>query len=201
MNTRKSIFFTSDWHVGHENVIRFDQRPFRNTLHMHEVLINNYNSSVSKDGLCYFLGDCGLCKSEILGEVLSRLNGTKVCILGNHDKGESAMYKLGFDVVLYGAKLVIAGHTVTLSHCPLTGLYREDVIGMKGAVLGENWHGESRLGWYSFQNLDQFHLHGHTHKKPEDRTLLKQFDVGVRANNYRPISISTIESWIAKYGR
>jgi calcineurin-like phosphoesterase family protein len=43
MKERKSIFFTSDLHIGHLNSIKFDQRPFRDLDHMHEVLINNYN--------------------------------------------------------------------------------------------------------------------------------------------------------------
>ena len=199
---RKGIYFTSDWHIGHTNVLIFDNRPFKDLDHMHEVLVNNYNSTV-KDGVCYFLGDIGLCKSETVKGVISKLSGTKVAILGNHDKGVEAMYKNGFDVVLYGATMQIAGERVTLSHCPLLGLYREKCEDMKGSQTGENWHGESRSKHRIFTttNEGQFHIHGHIHSPNNGKSqkiLGRQFDVGVAANGYRPVSISVIESWIAK---
>jgi calcineurin-like phosphoesterase family protein len=199
---RKGIFFWSDLHIGHEKVLVFDNRPFKDLDHMHEVLINNYNSTV-KDGVCYFLGDIGLGKSDTVQKVISRMGGTKVLVMGNHDKGVEAMYKAGFDVVLYGATMQIAGQRVTLSHCPLLGVYRENCVDMKGSQPGENWHGESRLKQRIFTTTDegQFHLHGHIHSPNSGKSqkiLGKQFDVGVAANGYRPVSISTIESWIAK---
>lgn len=197
----KPIFFTSDWHVGHANVIQFDNRPFRNVDHMSEYLVTQYKSTVPKNGVCYFLGDMGFGGNDILKKVLDQLHGTKVCIRGNHDKGCNSLYTSGFDVVLYAAQLEIAGYKLTLSHYPLLGLFREDVSGMKGAMDGENWHGETKHAKRAIRDSGHFHLHGHTHKKPEERTLLRQFDVGVRANNYRPVNISVIESWISNYER
>lgn len=201
---RKPIFFTSDLHIGHKNVLEFSNRPFKDLDHMHRVLINNYNAIVPENGLCYFLGDMGLCNNETLKNVVDQLNGTKVLILGNHDKGPNAMYDLGFDVVMYGAVLQIAKRRFTLSHCPLLGVYREDTKGMRGAVEGENWHGESRRSRARFTMPDygQYHGHGHIHSPnggKSKRILDRQFDVGVDANNYRPVSISRVESWIAKH--
>jgi calcineurin-like phosphoesterase family protein len=206
MNGLKKIFFTSDLHHGHRKSLEFDKRPFTDLFHMHRVLMNNFNNTVPKDGLTYFLGDVGFSKGDELRDFVTKLNGTKVLVLGNHDKGANAMYNVGFDVVLYGAKLVIASQIVTLSHCPLKGLYREDTAGMKGGAVGENWHGESRekFACYTQENFGQFHLHGHVHSPnggKSQKILDKQFDVGVVANNYTPVNISVIESWIAKYGR
>lgn len=197
MNSRTNTFFTSDWHVGHADVLVFDQRPFKDLGHMHEVLINNYNAAVRPEDICYFLGDMGLTKTEVLANVISRLQGTKVLILGNHDRGSAAMRKIGFDVVLNSASLIIANKIVTLSHCPLRGIYRENIEGMKGSAEGEHWHGENRHDHFSIPAYGDYHLHGHTHKAPAERTLDNQMDVGVRANNYRPVSISAIESWIS----
>lgn len=197
----KPIFFTSDWHVGHENVLMLDARPFRDLEHMHEVLVSNYNATVPPDGVCYFLGDVGLCSEAILTSVLSRLNGTKVLVLGNHDRNANAMYRLGFDVVLNTASLLIGGELVTLSHCPLRGVFREDTAGMKGSDGSENWHGERRHLKYSVEDRGQFHLHGHIHSGPANdkpRTLGRQMDVGVPANGYRPVSRSQVESWVAR---
>ena len=198
---QSNTFFTSDLHIGHKNCIALDKRPFTDLDHMHRVLVNNYNSTVRPQDTCYFLGDVGLCANDTLKSVISQMNGTKVLILGNHDKGLQSMKNAGFDVVVYGASLVIAGELVTMSHCPLIGIQREDTTDMKGAKLGEYWHGESRHSrFYSTVNRDQYHLHGHIHSPNSGKSvkiLDKQYDVGVVANLFRPVSISTIESWIS----
>ena len=202
----KPVFFTSDWHLGHENCLKFDKRPFNNIDHMHEVLIKNYNSIVPDNGICYFLGDMGN-KTEDIRKVVSRLNGTKVLIWGNHDKGINTMYNCGFDVVLLSATILVHKTPVTLSHCPLNGIFREDTSNMKGHDPDnpEYWHGSSREKHQlcTVPNDGQFHLHGHIHSRPDKnvsvKILDKQYDVGVPANNYKPVSIYQIESWIYKY--
>lgn len=206
MANRKGIFFTSDWHIGHSNSIKFDKRPFRDIDHMHEALIRNYNADVSENSICYFLGDHGMLGSNNMKKFMDRLNGTKVLVIGNHDKGMNSMYNAGFDVVLHGAKLIIAKKMVTLSHCPLEGILREKTKGMKGSSGGENWHGETRErhSQLTFPDMgkDHYHLHGHIHSRigrDESVPLTdKQYDVGVPFNNYRPVHISKIEKWIAE---
>lgn len=197
----KKIYFTSDLHLFHANSIVFDQRPFRDLNHMHESLVRNYNATVPENGICYFLGDIGFGNNESIKEIISQLNGTKVCVLGNHDKNVYAMYSAGFDVVLHGAVIYIANQRVTMSHCPLLGLFREDVTGMRGAEERDNWHGERKHGAkHSFTNEGQFHLSGHIHSgssNNKQKILGRQYDVGVCANNYKPVSYSKIESWIA----
>lgn len=198
LDGRRRAYFTSDWHVGHANVLEFDKRPFKDLDHMHRVLINNYNATVGDQDICYFLGDMGFGKGDLLAGVVQSLQGTKVCILGNHDKGATAMRRYGFDVVLNMASLIVANKIVTMTHCPLRGVWREDVSKMKNSQEGENWHKEFKHTDFSIPDWGQYHLHGHTHKEPKERILDRQFDVGVRANDYRPVSISVIESWIAK---
>lgn len=198
----KKTFVTSDWHVGHQRSIIYDSRPFRDIKHMHSVLINNYNSSVSQDCVCYFLGDLGW--KGALADVYPKLNGKKIAVLGNHDNNPSYLYDIGFDLVLNGAMVTLGRSIITMTHCPLRGVWREDPVSKDGTPMtnftpGDNWHGESRHKAYSLPDFNQFHLHGHTHKLPKERTLDRQFDVGVVANDYRPVSFSTIESWIANY--
>ena len=192
-------FVTSDWHIGHKAVLELDNRPFHTLREMHRHLINNYNSTVPENGICYFLGDVGLCSGTILKEVVAQLHGKKVLILGNHDHGSQKFLDMGFDLVLYGAMLHVAKQIVTLSHCPLRGIKREDITGMKGAKDGEMWHGESRHGKYSFPDFGQYHLHGHIHSPNGGKSTKiqgKQFDVGVVANKYKPVNFSVIEAWI-----
>lgn len=203
MNDRKPQFFTSDWHIGHDKSIIYDKRPFANMDEMCRKLINNFNSSVSNEAITYFAGDMGWANDR-LKHVMAELNGTKVLILGNHDENPNKMYRFGFDVVVYGVTLYIAKQRVTITHCPLRGVVRENIFEMRGAKEGECWHGESRHMMFSTEDEGQFHLHGHIHSPnggKSQKTQGRQFDVGVVANNYRPVSISQIESWITKYGR
>lgn len=197
------IFFTSDVHIGHATVLKstFDNRPFRDLNHMHESFIKRYNATVPENGTCYFLGDIGLCNKTIISDIINQLNGTKVLILGNHDKGITTMKRMGFEVVLNMAAMKICNQLVTMTHCPLRGIKREDTSNMKGCNPTDNWHGEHRNQMFSIPNFGQFHLHGHIHspnKGQSKKILGRQYDVGVVANNYTPVSLPQIESWVAK---
>lgn len=202
----RKTYFTSDWHIGHAMVIEYSKRPFSDPAHQSRVLVNNYNSTVGIHDICYFLGDIGFSGKDTR-EVIAQLNGTKILILGNHDKkGRQFWHECGFSAVLHSASIRIAHNTVTMSHCPLYRVYREDTRGMRGYEgLAElpNWHGEHKQykKGFSLEDFGQFHLHGHIHSPNSGKStkiLGRQYDVGVDANNFRPVSISEIESWIAK---
>ena len=51
------VFFTGDLHFGHENVIAFDDRPFKSVEEMDAELIKRWNAKVGKDDFVYVLGD------------------------------------------------------------------------------------------------------------------------------------------------
>ena len=199
---KKKRHFTSDWHVGHKNCLIFDQRPFQDLEEMHKKLISNFNYYVPKHGVTYFLGDMGLCSHGLLNSIITQLNGIKILVCGNHDGKMDSMYNAGFDVVVEKAQITIGKDIVTMTHCPLKGVFREDTTGMRGADRIENWHGEKKHGnKYSIEDFGQFHLHGHIHSR-KDRGLItdgRQMDVGVPAWNYKPVSLSDVQRWIAKY--
>lgn len=200
---KPKIYFTSDWHIGHQNVLKFDERPFSNLEEMHEALIKNFNKYVPKHGITYFLGDMGLCSGGLLREVITQLNGTKILVRGNHDGNIYSMYNAGFDVVIDKAQMTVGKNILTMTHCPLKGVFREDTTGMRGSDGTENWHGENRHeNRFSIEDFGQFHLHGHIHAGPANGKPVidgRQMDVGVMGNNYKPVSMSQVESWIAKY--
>ena len=199
---KKKLYFTSDWHVGHKNCLIFDQRPFQGLEEMHKKLISNFNYYVPKHGVTYFLGDMGLCSHGLLNSIITQLNGIKILVRGNHDGKMDSMYNAGFDVVVEKAQITIGKDIVTMTHCPLKGVFREDTTGMRGADGIENWHGEKKHGnKYSIEDFGQFHLHGHIHSR-KDRGLItdgRQMDVGVPAWNYKPVSLSDVQRWISKY--
>jgi len=51
------IFFTSDTHFSHSNIIKFCDRPFSDVNEMNTALINNWNKVVPEDGIVFHLGD------------------------------------------------------------------------------------------------------------------------------------------------
>ena len=170
---------------------------------MHRVLINNYNSTVNNGDTCYFLGDIGLTRGDEIKKVIKQLKGDKILILGNHDKKGMGFWKeCGFAAVMNVGAIIIQHEMVTMTHCPLRGVYREDTRGMRGHTGFENWHGENKQVKFSIPDWGQFHIHGHIHSPNHGKSvkiLDKQFDVGVVANKYRPVSYSELESWVMKY--
>ena len=60
----ENIFFTSDHHFGHTNIIKFSERPFDSVEEMDEELIKRWNSKIGKNDKVYHLGDLGLCKAD-----------------------------------------------------------------------------------------------------------------------------------------
>lgn len=75
---------------------------------MNEYIINKWNSVVVKDDIVYHFGDVGFGSTEELKKLVSRLNGTKILIRGNHDykRGLNAWKKVGFSEV-YKKKLIL----------------------------------------------------------------------------------------------
>ena len=81
------VFFTSDLHFGHENAIRFDNRPFKTVEEMDAELVRRWNAKVGKGDLVYVLGDMiwksGNGQAE---QLIKSLNGQIILIKGNHDR-------------------------------------------------------------------------------------------------------------------
>ncbi|UOP04848.1 phosphoesterase [Conchiformibius kuhniae] len=81
------IFFTSDLHFSHANIIKFCPtfRP-QDVAEMDEYLIRKWNETVSPQDTVYNLGDVSFARDiGRIEAVLRRLNGTHHLIFGNHD--------------------------------------------------------------------------------------------------------------------
>lgn len=84
-----NIFFISDTHFGHGNILNFKDkndkpvRPYSCVEEMDEVLIKNWNSVVRPQDKIYHLGDVAIPRKGL--DCLARCNGDKVLIRGNHD--------------------------------------------------------------------------------------------------------------------
>lgn len=80
------IYFTSDLHFFHDNIIKHVNRPFHNTEEMNKTLIKKWNSKITYDDDIYILGDFTMKGSDLAIEVLSKLKGKKYLVGGNHDR-------------------------------------------------------------------------------------------------------------------
>lgn len=162
-----TVYFTSDLHLGHYNMIIIAERPFEGLDEMNDTLIANINERVGEDDTLWILGDasCYIGRDEA-EQLLRQINCKDLRLLrGNHDVDWSDSDL--FQEVCDYKELKLDGRRVCLMHYPLfswNGMYRGSV-----------------------------HLHGHSHNKPEfNQSNIEEgrllWDVGVDANDYRPIS-------------
>ena len=79
------IWFTSDTHFGHKNIIKHCKRPFADIDEMDAVMIQRWNEKVAITDEVYHLGDFAMCSVSRLRNVLSQLNGKIYLIVGNHE--------------------------------------------------------------------------------------------------------------------
>lgn len=119
------IFYISDLHICHTNIIEMCNRPFDSLEQMHEDMISKWNSVVSKNDVVRILGDVGFPRNQAevdaILKVVRRLNGNKTLIEGNHD------YRLLKDMRFRGLFSEIAPYMrskdkdrlVILSHYPM----------------------------------------------------------------------------------
>ena len=172
----KHLFFTSDTHFGHENIIKFCNRPFANAQEMNETLINNWNRVVGPDDTIFHLGDFAFGGSYLWNNMLDRLNGHIHLVIGNHDRKNLRQgYVQKFDSIYPQLQINIDGRSVYLNHYPFL-------------CYGGSYRGDKDAVWQLF---------GHVHSGPfstgKDDERLKmlfpyQYDVGVDNNNFTPIS-------------
>lgn len=133
------IYFISDTHFGHHNIIDFDKRPFDSVEEMNEQMIKKWNSNIKNQDTVYHLGDfsVGLNGKKQL-ELLTRLNGQIHFISGNHDLKMPRYVKDKFSSFSDGVKIIrINDESVFLSHYPVlcyTGHFKDNCYHFYGHV-------------------------------------------------------------------
>ena len=141
---------------------------------MDAQLIKNWNNTVSAEDTVYILGDVFFCAKDKAHSILDQLNGNLFLLLGNHDniiKNNVDLLKR-FTILpeIYFGK--IEDRHVHMCHYPM-------------------------LSWnISFHG--SFMLHGHVHNNQPTDGQNRRYDVGVDANNYKPVSWNHIKSTLDK---
>lgn len=172
------IYFTSDFHFGHDREFIYGPRGYSNIYEEAEDLIQKFNSVVTWEDTVYILGDCMLNNDEFGLKCLRRLNGFKYVVVGNHDTIARVMKYQDSGIFMsvdYGGRLHHNGWTYLLSHYP---------------QITENYQDRHRV----------ISLCGHSHTKDPflhwDNGLI--YHVEVDAHDGYPVSIDQIESDIRK---
>lgn len=130
-------FYISDWHYGHNNIIHLDNRPYKNVEEMNEALIDNWNSVVTNEDTVYSLGDMFWCDTAEATEVLKKLNGKKVLVIGNHDRIHDVQFRKQFEKIEHYVEVKDNSRRVLLSHYPMPfyrGDYNPNIIHLYGHI-------------------------------------------------------------------
>lgn len=162
-----NVFVTADLHFSHENIIKYENRPFKNICDMNERMIKNWNSVVSKHDKVFVLEDVSFDGKEETKQIISRLNGNKVLICGNHDRGRSVVEfwnYVGFKEV--SKYPIIYKEFIVMSHEPPS---------------------------YFNDATPYVYLYGHVHSSDMYKTITKNTAcVSVERWNYTPVNIEKI---------
>lgn len=150
--------YIADQHFGHANIINFDDRPFKDTKEMEEVLVSNWNSVVQQNDYTYILGDFCWDKEDEWKRILKLLKGNKVLILGNHDlKNMSAELKRMFLDIKDYKEITDCQNHVIMSHYPM--------FCYKGSY-----------------NPNAYMLHGHVHNRTGEAKWCEQWKKDLKEN-------------------
>lgn len=189
-----NVIFTSDFHLNHENIIRFTNRPYANASDMNKSLMDNLTKSVLSIGknkaIVFNCGDLMYGTKREYREFTENLTyGKYYMCIGNHDL-QNVLKQCQFDTERNDAPIVWNGEYIV-------------------EVLDENGR---RLTLFTVSHHPQitftgdFNLHGHLHTVPnlddyigKDKEIAKQmradgkhYDVGVDNNGMKPVRLIDI---------
>lgn len=188
-------FFTSDQHIGHENILRLgDGRPFKDLKHMHSIIMRNWYQAVQPDDEVWVLGDIAMGNLEQSIQFYAALPGRKLLVPGNHDRlfstGNSKsrqeasrdLYEsVGFEIQPETVYESVGGRKVLLSHFPYAPTKHE-----------------ASLKYAKNRPVDEGLplIHGHTHARERFSANPREFNVGVDSNDFTPVSEERVALWL-----
>lgn len=162
----KPPFFYADPHFGHEGIIEATERPWKNSVVMDKHLIRIFNETVGVDDPVVIVGDLSLktaSHKNYIHQIVSKLNGIKILILGNHDVIKPFDYvDMGIHSVHTSLVFIYDGYKFVVNHDPSISIICKD------SVL----------------------IHGHIHTLY--KTLKNCVNVGCEVWDFKPVSIHEI---------
>ena len=201
------LYFTSDLHFFHKNILKYTKRPYKHLDDMHAAIITEWNSTVQATDTVYHLGDFAFAAKNKAGavlDILAQLNGTIVLLQGNHDDLE--MWQRLVEIAPHMCELV-APHEIALaiSKVRLVAAPYLEISQVLGDGVGKTkiimCH--YPIASWNFQQYGAVHLHGHMHGGCAGLVEGKALDVGLDSlhgqfDMLRPISIDEVAAYMAK---
>ncbi len=161
----QKIYIISDMHFGHANIIKYGNRPFKDKYEMDEVITSNWNKVIKKEYYVFVLGDVSLYGKDRTKEIISKLNGRKYLIMGNHDRSKSIKYwlEVGFECI------------------------------SKYPVCIDEFYWFSHEPMYLNSYMPYINIHGHMHSNIIDSN--QYYNVSVERIGYKPIDFDIIKNF------
>ncbi len=154
--------YIADLHLGHQNCLAFDRRPFE-TIEEHDaVLMANWNAVVEPDDHVYVIGDFAYRNARPVKQYTIKLRGHIHLIRGNHDK-RNWQYESAYESV-------------------------DDILKIKDLAGGTPVNVVMCHYWIPFipeQRRGGYMLHGHTHQGSDEQVLEEQLKSEIRQNGGR----------------
>lgn len=173
------LFFTSDYHFNHANIIKYCHRPFSSVEEMNETIIHRHNERVKDTDTVIDVGDfifknspggkAGEGKPETAMTFLLKLKGRRVNIRGNHDRNNSLNTPIEKLYLLHGGKNICVVHNPTQA-----------------------------------DHKCELNICGHVHndwkvKRLNDKSII--INVGVDVWNFRPVTFDEIMKRVGEFKR
>ena len=186
-----NIWFSSDWHYGHQNIAgpkvstwKSGYRNFNSTQEMNNTLIKNINDKVKEGDVLYFLGDWSFGGAQNI----LYLRNSIVCktihlLLGNHDQ-----HIIDKDISIGGGPIFNPYKLFTSVDTTFTGYI--------GKTFFHLSHYSHRV--WPKSHRGSIHLFGHSHGSSKGE-FGKSMDCGVDCHpEFRPFHIDEIVQLMSK---
>ena len=177
-------WFTSDYHLGHKNILQLCQRPFTDVEEMARAIVDRHNACVQANDTVYDLGDFAFrCSAEYAAIWLATLNGKRHLILGNHDKPLRQAHRRGLldDLIASGKLTLIGDRNARIQTGIRINVEEQEIV--LSHYAQRTWHGAFRGAW---------HLFGHSHGNLP--SFHKSVDIGVDVHDFRPVSFADLRT-------
>ncbi len=173
-----NIWFWSDTHLGHWNIVKYANRPFKTLEEMDNTIIKNFNERVGEDDLVFFLGDFCMKTSSEASDAPKKAfdyyrNQLKckniIFIKGNHDGHNNVKSPIESLIIQHGGKRIYVTHDPKYA--------KEDFF---------------------------FNFCGHVHEKYQFKKLGKKSiicNLSVEVWSYRPVDYNEIYSAYSKWSK
>ncbi len=183
----RNVWFTSDTHFHHANIVKYCDRPFGHVKTMDSAIIQNWNNVVEPNDDVIIGGDFCWGRKDSWVWLLHTLNGNKYLAPGNHDKTamipNDLFVKVSplLNVMITGDEEIDDGQRIVVCHYPMI-----------------TWNHSHRGSWQLFG-----HVHSRNNNTNREQGRLRcltpnQYDIGVDNNDFTPVSYQQIKEIITK---